>query len=284
LSRPSSAPTPKEEFLMKRTCYSVFAVVASVCLLASAALATPVPNSAHLDTRVFNDCPLSTLTSTNAYPATVSFTDVMHPACVGFANLHVWSFSEDAGASSALFVNGSNFKMCATFTISGNGQGEGGLRFGPWWAPLSDGRFMANAEVGHVPAGEIACFGGRLPFYSFTGNHGISYVKGTPIYMEMNYAANGLSSGSPATMQYRVIYNSITYDSPVLAYDEGNPSENPPHGVWGCLNDAMVGGYFQARANTGADLTGTWSEICFTNNDVVPTRSSTWGRIKTLYR
>ena len=153
---------------MKRIGYSsVFALVMTVALVGSA-FATPVPNSAALSLRVFNDCPLSTLTPTNSYPASIVIDDVMHPACVGFANLHSWSFSEDGGATPSLFVNGSNFYMCADVTIDGPGQGEGGLRFGPWWSPLADGRFMINAEAGHVPAGEVACFGGRLPFYSFT--------------------------------------------------------------------------------------------------------------------
>jgi hypothetical protein len=265
---------------MKRIGYSSLMCSAIMTIaLAGAAFATPSPGSANITTRIFNDCPLSTLTPTNAYPVSISIEDVMHPACVGFANLHTWSFSEDGGATPSLFVNHSNFRMCATVTMDGPGTGEAGLRFGPWWSPHTDGKFMINATTG-----EIACFGGRLPFYSFTGNHAITYVKGVPIYMEMTYMSNGLNSLSPATIQYRVTYNAVTYDSPVINYDEGNPGEDPPHGLWGCLHDAMVGGYFQPRANTGVGLTTTWSNICYENLDVTPTIPSTWGRIKTLYR
>lgn len=263
---------------MKRIGYFTVMCVAMLAL-AGAAFATPAPNSAMLSARVFNDCPLSTLTPINAYPASISFQDVTFAGCVGGANLHVWSFSEDGGVTPTLFKNGSNFTACATFKLEGTGSGEGGMRFGPWWSPLVDGRFMANS------GGEIACFGGRLPFYSFTVNHGISYVKGNLITLQMTYAANGLNIGSPATIQYRVTYNALTYDSPALPYDEGNVGEDPPHGLWGCLHDAMVGGYFQMP--TGPDdqaLTATWTDICFTNNDVVPTLPSSWGRIKTLYR
>mgnify|MGYP003694159253 CR=1 FL=1 len=32
----------------------------------------------------------------------------------------------------------------------------------------------------------------------------------------------------------------------------------------------MAGGYFQPRANTGAALGITWSNICYQNLDVVP--------------
>ncbi len=263
---------------MKRISYLLLACSAGL-LFAVSASATPSPNGAYLALRTFNDCPLSTLTTANGYPASISITDDMHPACVGFANLHSWSFSEDGGASAALYPNGSNFRYCATFALDGNGEGEGGLRISPWWSQFVDGRFMANATTG-----EIACFGGRLPFYSFTAGHGITYLKGTSIYMEATYLANGLSSVSPATIQYRVVYSAITYDSPVLPFDMANPAEDPPHGLWGMLNEGMVGGYFQPRANTGASLTATWSNICYENLDAVPARTTTWGRIKMLYR
>mgnify|MGYP001586706133 CR=1 FL=1 len=136
---------------MKRISYSSLAcAVVMTVALAGSAFATPAPTSAKLDLRIFNDCPLSTLTPVNAYPASISITDVMHPACVGYANLHAWSYSEDGGATSSLFVNGSNFVACAFFKIEGAGEGEGGLRYGPWWSPLVDGRFMANATSGEI--------------------------------------------------------------------------------------------------------------------------------------
>ena len=251
---------------MKRMSYSTLMMSAGLALaLAATAYATPNPNSAFLALRTFNDCPISTLTSTNLYPALISITDTMDSACVGFANLHSWSFSEDGGASAAVYNNNSNFRLCATFNISGAGEGEGGLRISPWWGQYVDGRFMANATTG-----EIACFGGRL--------------KGTDIYMEATYVANDLNQSNPATIQYRVTYNAITYDSPVINFDEGNPNEDPPYGLWGMLNDGRVGGYFQVRADTGASLTGSWREICYTNLDSTPTSSSSWGRLKVLYR
>jgi hypothetical protein len=270
---------------MKRISYSSMVCSAlMVVALAATAFATPAPNSAILNLRTFNDCGLSTLSSTNGYPALIQISDTMHPACVGFANLHGWSFSEDGGASASLFKNNSSFVYCATLKLEGAGEGEGGLRLSPWYGQYVDGRFMANVEAAHTPLGEIAVFGGRLPFYTFTGAFGISYVKGTTIYMQITYAPNGLSSSSPGTVQYRVIYNALTYDSPVLPMDEGCTCDPAAYGHWGILNDAVVGGYFQARANTGANLTATWTDICFASTDVVPTQGSTWGRIKTLYR
>jgi hypothetical protein len=229
--------------------------------VATAAVATPAPNGATIETRTFNDCPVSTITTVNNYPSSISITDVMNPLCVGFANLHSWTFSADGGSTPAVFNNNSNFRFAADFVISGAGEGEGGLRISPWYGKFVDGRFMANAT-----SGEIACFGGTLPFYSFTVNHGITYARGTTIHMEMNYRANDLTSVNPASIQYRLVYNGNTYDSPVLPFGEQNPNEcnTPQHnGQFGMLNDGRVGGYFQPRANTGASLTATWSNITF---------------------
>ncbi len=225
-------------------------------VFAGASHATPSANGATVETRTFNDCPLSTLTVTNNYPNSIQITDVMDPACVGFANLHSWSFSADGGTTSAAFNNNSNFTFGADLTISGAGEGEGGLRLSPWYGKLVDGRFMAN-----VTSGEIACFGGALPFYSFTGNHAITYVRGTTIRMEVTYRANHLFSTQPASIQYRVIYNNNTYDSPVLAFGIQNTAECDPNGLFGCLNDGRSGGYFQPRANSAASLTANWANI-----------------------
>jgi hypothetical protein len=228
-------------------------------VLAGTVLATPLINGATVEERTFNDCPISVLTTTNNYPASVEITDDMHPACVGFANLHSFTLSDDGGTTDAKFANNSSFRLGADFTISGAGEGEGGLRVAPWWSPFVDGRFMANATTG-----EIACFGGRLPFYSFTGAHGITYTKGTTVRLEVTYMANGLSAADPATIQYRVIQGGMTYSSPALPFDMGNPGEDPPYGLWGMLNEARVGGYFQPRANTGAALTANWSNVEYT--------------------
>jgi hypothetical protein len=254
---------------MKRIRTLSLACTALLMLIAAGtARATPDVNGATVETRTFNDCPLSTLSVTNNYPAVIQITDEMHPACVGFANLHSFSFSADGGATPAQFNNVANYSFGADVNISGDGEGEGGLRLSPWFGQFADGRFMAN-----VTSGEIAVFGGRLPFYSFTGNHALTYTRGTTIRFEVTYRDNDLDGAnttgaiggeeSPGTIQYRAIYNGNTYDSPVLPFDEGNTAECDPHGLWGELNDARVGGYFQPRANTGEDLTMTWSNIAF---------------------
>jgi len=264
---------------MKRIGYTSLATLALTVGLASFAFATPVPNSAVISTRLYNDCPTSNLSSTNLYPALISITDVMNPNCVGFANRHAWSFSEDGGTTPSLFVNNSHFKFGADVTISGGGFGEGGLRWSPWWTQLINGVFMINSGTG-----EIACFDGRLPFYSFTSAYSLTYVQGSTVHMEIEYLANGLSLASPATVQFTYTDGSGTYTSGPLAYDQGNPAEDPPHGLWGNTNDSMAGGYFMPRASTGSDLTCKWENISYVNEDVTSSHNSSWGRLKALYR
>src|SRR5262245_46410672 len=238
--------------------WSAILSTALLLLPGRVALATPSVNGAIIVTRTFNDCPISTVTTTNNFPASIEITDVMDTLCVGFANLHSWSFSGDGGLTAAVFNNNANFHFGADVVISGPGEGEGGLRISPWYGKFVDGRLMANATTG-----EVACFGGALPFYSFTVNHGLNYVRGTTIHFEATYVSHQLVSTDPATIQYRVVYNGNTYDSPVLPFGEQNPDECTPNGLWGMLNDGRVGGYFQPRANTGKSLTATWSNITY---------------------
>jgi hypothetical protein len=265
---------------MRRICYGSLAALLVMALAAAAALATPTPNGASLELRTFNNCALSTLTSSNNYPFQIWIQDVMDPDCVGGANLHSWSFSEDGGTSAAVFNNNSNFEFSCQFILEGTGQGEGGLRISPWWSKFVDGRFALRTSDG-----EIACWGGRLPFYSFTGAHGLTYTKGDAITLCMKYLANGLVEADPATIQYQLLYNSVLYSSPVLAFDMGNPGEDPPYGLWGMLNDGRVGSFFLIPLPQDAYVKATWNNICYYNLDgSTPAQHTTWGQLKNLYR
>jgi hypothetical protein len=238
---------------------------------------TPDPNSAVFNLRVFNDCPSSILTTTDSYPATVAIED-MGATCGGFANLHNWRYSED-DANAAVFNNNSNFRIKADLVISGAGDAEAGFQIAPWWSQNVDGRLNVRTTDG-----EIACFGGRLPFYSFTGNHGLHYVKGTVLTMEIVYRANGLIEADPATIEYNLVYEGTPYTSGVLAFDEGNPNE--PYGTWGILDDARVGGHIQVFWGGHANdaVKAEWNNIEFENLDPIATEPTTWGRVKGLFR
>ena len=218
--------------------------------------------TADVKTRVFNDCPFTTLTVTNNYPSQISINDA-GLACNGFANLHVWTMADDHGAES-VFNNDDDFSISCDYQMTG--KGEGGLRLSPWWSHDADGLFNVRATDG-----EIACFGGRLPFYSFSGQNGLRYTAGDVIHLSMTYKHNGLSSGSPATIEYGVVYQGNTYSSGPLSFDQANPSEDPPHGLWGDLNNARVGGHMKAFMTPGdftAQTTATFSNIVYTAGHV----------------
>lgn len=268
---------------MKRTRYfsATLLACAALAAFASGASATPNANGAVVLERLYNDCPISAVASTNSYPGSIHITDSWDGLCVGFANGHAWNFSADGGATSANLGNNGNYKFSATVTLNSNpGTIEGGIHLAPWWNNM-DGRFQAR-----LPDGEVACFGGRLPFYSFTASNGVVYTAGTPIRMTIEYHANGLSSGSPASIQYTCQYGPNTFSSPVLLFDQGNPLEDPPHGQWGSLEPTYGGGVVQVNNGSGGQgYDALWTDITYECLDcVVPATKTTWGRVKTLYR
>jgi hypothetical protein len=108
---------------MKRIRYNVAATLALAALTfaVAPAFATPAINSANFHLRVFNDCPGSTLSLANAYPAFICINDE-NVDCFGFANMHVWSFSADGGATPADFANEDKYVFSADMVI-GHGPG-----------------------------------------------------------------------------------------------------------------------------------------------------------------
>lgn len=213
-------------------------------------------DSAVINTRIFNDDPTSTLTTTNSYPALVQISDTPDND-PGFANRHNFHLA-DAGVEHP-FANGEAFAFSADLTISGAGQGEGGLQVAPWWSPNVDGTFNFRTTDG-----EIAVFGGRLPFYSFTASQGITYTKGSTVRVGVIYSPHSLSAANPATIQYDVKIGATNYTSGPLAFDEGNAAEG--YGTWGHLDDARVGGYVQVfidGSGAGNNLTTRWENMTF---------------------
>jgi hypothetical protein len=282
---------------MKRNSYSTLAFAAVLALgLVASSLAvavdnivcpgyTPAPTSAVITPYIWGDCPGSTLTTVNNFPVLVSISDTDFE-CVGYTNLHIWDLSED-GLTPAVFENCSHYQFSATFNGSGSqggpGAAEGGLRLAPWWSLNADGRF--NVRIGGN--GEIACFGGRLPFYSFTSAWGVTYTPGTDIWMEITYTPNALTLASPATIVYKIWYQGNLYYSPYMPFDQGNPGEG--HGEFGALTPAHVGGYLQAPNDydhTGLlwNYSAQWKNIRFEGPSATPTNRTTWGQLKTLYR
>jgi len=268
---------------MKRI--SKLSILCTVALLLAVftgnALATDIPSSAVVLQRIWNDSFASILTVNNSYSALISIDDQC-AGPLGWANLHAWRFSTD-GALPQEFSNTDGFMFSADVTLTGTGDGESGLQLAPWWSE-SDGRFNVR-----TPDGEVACFGGRLPFYSFTGSHGVSYVKGTTVRLTIIYTPNvEMNETMPATIEY--IYDDGTaYSSGLLPFDEGNPAEAEEHGTWGILSPAYAGGHFQFNnmvgAGDGANFHVEWRNIIFQDlGTVVATENSSWGGVKALFR
>lgn len=210
-------------------------------------------DSAVLNTRVFNDSPGSILTTTNNYPSLVEISDTTTGN--GFANLHNFHLA-DAGVEHA-FANNEPFTFSTDLTISGAGQAEAGVQVAPWWSPNVDGRFNFRTTDG-----EIAVFGGRLPFYSFTASHGLTYTKGDTVRVGVVYDPNSLTEADPATIVYNLTIGGNSYSSGLKAFDEGNAAEG--FGTWGHLDDARVGGFvqiFNTTSGAGNNVTATWGNM-----------------------
>lgn len=234
-------------------------VCAALAVLCGNAIATPAINSAVIKTRIWNDNPGSIVTTTNSYPSSLTIKDDQSGGGMGWANRHNFRLSTD-GSTAASFVNGDAFAFAADVTITGTGHSEAGLNIAPWWSLDVDGVFMLNTD-----SGEIACWGGRLPFYSFTTGHSLTYTKGDTVRLGVVYQPNSLTSIDPATIEYLLTMGGTDYTSGALAFDEGNPAEDPPHGVWGMLTPAQVGGFFLAKV--GDPL---WEQVEFGDMVFVP--------------
>jgi hypothetical protein len=249
---------------MKKLMYVMLCVGLGL-VLCGTAIASPVINGAVIKTRIFNDNPNSVVTTSNSYASSITIKDDQSgcgPGWNGWANLHIVRLSTDGGITAASFANGDAFGFAADVNITGTGNAEAGLQVAPWWSSDVDGRFMVNGG-----SGEIAAFGGRLPFYSFTNpsGYGLTYTKGDTIRMGVIYRPNSLSQLDPATIEYLLTMDEITYSSGELGFDQGNPAEDPPHGQWGMLSPAQVGCYFQPNVYGTA-----WEQVEFGNMVYVP--------------
>lgn len=228
---------------MKRFLFASTAIVAAA---ASFAQASPTINGAHVNPRWWNDMSGSTLTVVNTYPspAHINFNEVLPGSPVFQSNQHTWRLSTDGGTTDAPFANGDSFMISAAVTITGDGNAEAGLNVSPWWSPQVDGKLHVRASA---TGGEVAAFGGRLPFYSF----GNVYVTGTTATLSIEYIANSNTAGAPGQIQYG--YNGLF--SPWIQFDQGNPAEDPPHGLYGTLSPAWVGGFVQDYASASGATT-----------------------------
>jgi hypothetical protein len=242
-------------------------LLAAVALAAmsTAAVATPVIDSAVLNLRLYNDFPNSTLTTSNLYPTSITMQDE-NLVTPGWANRHNFRLSDNGGIGAAVFMNEDGFEFSSDVTISGDLGVEGGLNVSPWYSQNFDGVFMLRTDDG-----EISCWGGRLPYYNFTADQGLTYTAGQTVRLGVVYEPNGLTETDPGTIQYFYTdAGGTTYNSPVLSFDQGNPNE-PEYGFYGILHGAQVGGWFMPKGN---DQTTNMARIEFGNMTFVPEPAS----------
>lgn len=135
----------------------------------------------------FNVAIPSDLTTTNNYPALVQFDERNFALQGGFANKHQALFSTDGGTSAYALQNSDSFRLDFTVNVNtlrpdGQPRKEGGLVFyNPRPGFVDEGRVLVASD------GEIAVFGGAMPFTGF----GNAYVKGTTASLSFTYFAPG---------------------------------------------------------------------------------------------
>ncbi|HPF36230.1 MAG TPA: hypothetical protein P5571_12850 [Candidatus Krumholzibacteria bacterium] len=252
-------------------------LTAAVLMLAVAAMATTTPSGVVVNERIWNDCPTSTITSTVG-AGSVNLVEQKQFCGAGWGSRHNWRFSD--GVSALQFANGDGFRFSADITLSGTGEAEAGLSIAPWWSPNVDGVFNLRTTDG-----EIACFGGRLPFYSFTSSQGITYTKGETVHCQITYLPNMLSPTNPGTIEYVIVMGGTTYSSGVLNFGEGNPAE--PYGLWGILDDAQAGAnmlHFLQQGEVDGYMEFDFQNITFEDLGTVANEEMTFGQVKALFR
>lgn len=156
--------------------------------MASAAI-TDV-DSVLIEERVFNDFPGSTLVTTNSFPGSVVFDESAFGAG-GWANKHLATLSSDGGATKHLLANAEDFAISVDIKLEAaatSPRKEVGFRFDT---------FGGEGLVNITSDGEVAAFGGPLPFHSFGTS---AYTLGTTVNLGVVYKAP--AGGSPGTIEY----------------------------------------------------------------------------------
>lgn len=180
-------------------------------------------NSVKVFERFFNDCPTSSLTTTNNYPSLFIFDD-QKVNSGGFANMHKWEFSNDNGATSYAVTNDTYFETFTSFKLESSVNGtrkETGYRI---TTIGGDGQFIINND-----ALEVVVFGGPFPFYRFP----FDYVNGTTIRLGFRYFKD--TDG-----KRKVIYFANGVQSPALEFT------NLEQGI---IDGSTVGAYLQIAVN-----------------------------------
>jgi hypothetical protein len=245
-----------------------FAAFALVCA-AGNALATDIStvNSFKAETRLWNDFPTSSLTTTNSFP-NVEFNETFPQGAVGnYANKHIAWLSNDSGASH--FQNNYFQSWSMQFDVTINtafGQGqprkEAGIQVNNPRNP-SIGGWTDEGQVLIASDGEVAVFGGAMPFTGFGNN---TYTLGTTAHVTFSYFAPG--AVDPIKGAYRLIFSDVVtgiHDSGLKIW--GDESDF----LYGLNNGCELG--FKAQNQRNPFIEDN-SDIAYGNFSIVPAPAS----------
>jgi hypothetical protein len=201
-------------------------------MLAAPALAAVTDiNSVVIQERFFNDFPGSTLTTVNNFPTDVSFTESNYGAG-GFANRHNAVYSADGSTAYGL-TQSDGFDISFNVLIDAGSlspRKEGGIRFDS--GITGDGLFIVASD------GEVAAFGGPLPFHSFGAG---AYTAGTTAGMRVIYRPDDDTDafdGDASTMEY--FFNGVSSGQLDISNTEN-----------GWASGTTISNYLQVAPDTG---------------------------------
>lgn len=172
-----------------------FVLLAVVAVAGSASAGVGSIDSVNITTRVWNDFPTSSITTTNNFPSSVNIHEDFAAGTVGnYANRHVGVLA--SGGTNYSFTNAESFRLDVDVRISApNGQPrkETGLIIGNY---IPGGNYFAEGNLMVASDGEVAMFGGALPFHSF----GNVYTVGSWIHLSFMYINPALNGGTAAAV------------------------------------------------------------------------------------
>ncbi len=211
--------------------------VSAIALLSFAGVAAAQISSIngfHVITRNFNDFPGSTLTvngiaapagangnvAINGLGAGLHYSEQFSRGEPGnFANRHLGHFSADGGVTNYAFQNNQSFRLDTTISITAGSNGpaakEGGITVfnnrtvfenGQNVTFTDEGFMLVKTNGGVNGGGEVALFGGALPFFSFN-SVGVDYAPGTTASIAFTYFAPGELGAAAA---YEASFNGIS--------------------------------------------------------------------------
>jgi len=223
-------------------------------------------NGTVMQNRVWNDFASSTLVSTNNYPAQVSWDESFPAGTTGnFANKHLAYLSTDGGATPLGLNVGQSWTLTTNIQISApnaSPRKEGALQIEnprPGLGYTDEGHVLVASD------GEVAIFGGVMPFYTSNFTGGPWYSLNSISTLTLEYFAPGSNPMDPILGGLRVSMNDPVHgfhQSPILTWGSMEPD-----GTKGFNTGTKIAFQAQNQRNPFID---DHSFISYTGTTIVP--------------